>query len=246
MKKIVLLIALSCSVFSAAAQPRPGYDQGYRPGYGPGSIYGQSYGPGYQGRPGYGPGYGPGYYSYGPDQRVEIGVGLTGIGDIAKVYRNTFAELYGEYRGYLNDWFDVGIQLFFTGGRGTASADIFSPGGPFKLFQTGWEGILDWNFLMIPNMTAFLGYGVGRTYGYFNYPSEDFSGWTRGWCLDPRIGLELFDRLRITAHLRCSFADRIGTYGAISIGWCFDPTFRRYYGRSQQPRDPSTMQPRIR
>ena len=234
MKKIVLLIALTCSMFSAAAQ----YGPGYRPGYGPG------YGPGYD--TGYGPGYGTGYgRSYRPDQRIEVGVGLTGIGDISSVYRNSFAELYGEYRGFLNEWFDVGVQLFFTGGKGRNDNEKLTPLGQFKLFQAGWEGILDWDFLDMPNMMAFLGFGVGRTYGYYNYPTEDFSGWGRGWCIDPRIGLELFERLRLTAHLRCSFADRIGTYGAISVGWTFNP-YRHRHRRNQQPRDPSTLQPRIR
>ena len=205
MKKIVLLIALTCSMFSAAAQ----YGPGYRPGYGPG------YGPGYD--TGYGPGYGTGYgRSYRPDQRIEVGIGLTGIGDISSVYRNSFAELYGEYRGFLNEWFDVGVQLFFTGGKGRNDNEKLTP--------------------LV---------GVGRTYGYYNYPTEDFSGWGRGWCIDPRIGLELFERLRLTAHLRCSFADRIGTYGAISVGWTFNP-YRHRHRRNQQPRDPSTLQPRIR
>ena len=233
MKKILLLVTAICIGFGAAAQYRPGYDPGYRPDYGPG------YGPGYHTGHVYGSGYG--YRGYMPDQRLEIGIGITGIGHGRTVQRDNFAELYGEWRGYLNDWFDVGAQLYFTGGRGL---DIASS-TDYNLFQAGWEGILDWNVYPMPNMTAFLGCGVGRTYGHYKGVGTDQKGWDRGWCIDPRIGVELFDRLRITAHLRGSFADQIGTYGAVSIGWCFNPFYRRHY-RGQQPRDPSTLQPRIR
>lgn len=225
MKRIVILIAALCATIGANAQYRPGH----HPSYGPG------YGPGYPNAPVYGPMY-PALA-----QRFEVGVGLISIGDFSNVHRNSFPELYGEWRGYLNDWFDVGVQAFFTGGTQTGGSDF----GTGKLFQTGWEGILDWNFFAMPNMAAFLGFGLGRTYGYYSNHADNISGWSRGWLIDPRVGLELFDRLRITAHLRGSFAEQIGAYAAISIGWMFSP---RPYRRSggPQPRDPSTMQPRIR
>ena len=189
----------------------------------------------------YGPGFHPGPYGYGGDpfqQRrsayyerdVDFGISLLGGTPNSDYDRDFGLQLTGEWRGYINDLFDVAFQLSLAGARGTWSRNDPEIVETWNL-QGGWEGLLDINFIQYYNLTAFGGFGVGRGYGY-----GSLDGFIRGWLFNPRIGIELFDRFRITGEVKIVAGDDLFSYSSIGISWSLDP-YRLLARRHREPRD---------
>lgn len=189
----------------------------------------------------YGPGFHPGPYGYGGEpfqQRrsayyerdVDFGIALLGGTPNTGYARDFGLQVTGEWRGYINDLFDVGFQMSFAGGRGAWTREDPVLDDVWNI-QMGWEGLLDINFIQYYNLTVFGGFGVGRGYGYCS-----LEGLIRGWLFNPRIGIELFDRFRITGEFKILAHHEIFSYSAIGISWALDPY--RLMARRHRDREP--------
>ena len=185
----------------------------------------------------YGPGrYGggrPGYYSgyYAPYRGTfELGLSLnhftTGTRDGITVTRPDRAGLFGEYRMNLDGYFDMGLQLSTTFGRGVAGT-----------YETSyWQGapllMADFNLLPYTPFNPYIGVGIGPGFGYEKKKSQSSGDWTNALVLSPRAGVELFEHLRLSVQYQWYLSDSHKFSNvAFDLSWAFGPSARGRRGR---------------
>ena len=210
-KALTLLLALALGM-TAFAQYGPG-----RPG-GMGRSYGS--------RPGYGYGYG-----YGMGGVLELGVSINDFtGDNADVYRPDRLGFFGEYRMDLGGNLDMGMQLSTTFGSGSLS---------YTQQDTWyWQGaalvVGDFNLLPYNAFNPYVGLGIGPGFGLEKYRDHGYpSEWTHTLVISPRMGVELFESLRMSVQYQWFLTEsRKYSHLAFGLSWAFQP------GMGGRPRRP--------
>ena len=230
MKRIlVTLFALALGIV-AFAQYGP-----TRPGGGGGL------GRGYSSRPSRGYGYG---YSITGEAEVGFSVNTFSLNrksDVARsVERPDRIGVFGEYRMDLGGFFDLGIQLNTTLGKGnicwpesilteeTQEGEETKIVPAYKHDAWYWQGaalvVSDFNLLPYSGFNPYIGIGIGPGFGYEKDKNTDKSEWTQALVLEPRVGIELFETLRVGVqyHWFLNDSDKFSNF-AFCLSWAIDP-----------------------
>ena len=210
-KALTILVALALGM-TAFAQYGPN-----RPG-GMGNRYSD--------RPGVRPG--RGYYAFGGE--LEVGFSVNNFTkwnkDGVTVDRPDRIGVFGEYRMDLGGYMDMGIQLSTTFGKGTILYDIFADDARF------WQGasllVTDFNLLPFYAFNPYVGIGIGPGFGYEKNKATGDTEWTHALVLNPRVGVELFECLRMSVQYQWYLNDSNKfSHFAFGLSWAFDPSMPR-------------------
>ncbi len=118
---------------------------------------------------------------------------------------------------------DLGFQLAYGG--------IYRKDGYHDYVTTNRFSMVaftDYNFRYWDKVCPFAGIGLGRTTIRAEFPDSVSGGTERpvlsstypAVILNPRIGVEFFNHLRLTAEYKCTF-DRRSSYFALNLGFAF-------------------------
>ena len=207
-KALTILVALALGM-TAFAQYGPN-----RPG---------GMGNGFGNRPGGRPG--RGYYGFGGE--LEVGFSVNNFTKWSKdgvtVDRPDRIGVFGEYRMDLGGYMDMGIQLSTTFGKGTILHDVFADDARY------WQGaallVTDFNLLPYSGFNPYVGIGIGPGFGYEKNKVTDYSDWTHALVLGPRVGVELFECLRMSVQYQWYLNDsNTFSHFAFGLSWAFDPS----------------------
>jgi hypothetical protein len=200
--------------------------------YGPGRYshhYGSSHG-------GYRPGPGYGYFQ---DGAFELGITLnhftTAEKNGYKPFRPDRVGFFGEYRVDVSPIVDMGLQLSTTFGKGSL---IYDPVNPYGDDMWYWQGaplvVTDINLLPYSGFNPYFGLGIGPGFGYEKNTVRNDGEWTHALVLSPRLGVELFECLRMSVQYQWYLSGAF-TYSHASFGisWAFGPGGM---GRGMRPR----------
>ena len=208
-KALTILLALALGM-TAFAQYGPN-----RPGGGMGNGYGSRPG----GRPGRG-------YGYGFGGELEVGFSVNNFTKWSKdgvtVDRPDRIGVFGEYRMDLGGYMDMGIQMSTTFGKGTILYDIFADDARY------WQGaallVTDFNLMPYYAFDPFIGIGIGPGFGYEKNKATETTEWTHALVLNPRVGVELFDCLRMSVQYQWYLNDSNKfSHIAFGLSWAFNP-----------------------
>lgn len=153
----------------------------------------------------------------------ELGAGLTAGSkynmDKAVPGPNFFLE--SRYNLPDSPW-DLALQLSLGGACRKQDDKLYSGSNKF-----GLTAFADYNFRKWNNAVPFIGLGVGRTAIQLTSPVTAADGITStfkteypAFILNPRIGVELFDHVRLTAEYKYTF-DIPSSYFALNLGIAF-------------------------
>lgn len=209
MKRILTTLLALAIGMTAFAQFGPG-----RPGGG------MSHG--YSGRPGHGRGYG-----YGMGGKLELGFSVNdftgGESGNLRINRPDRIGVFGEYRMDLGAYMDMGMQLSTTFGKGTIQyASSFLDDAWF------WQGaslvVADFNLIPYTVFNPYLGIGVGPGFGFSKDKVNGEGEWTHALVLAPRMGVELFESLRMSVQYNWYLNDSAKfSHVAFGLSWAFEP-----------------------
>ena len=189
--------------------------------YGPNRPGGMSHGYG-GGRPGRG-------YGYAFGGELEVGFSVNNFTkwdkDGVTVDRPNRVGVFGEYRMDLDGFMDMGIQLSTTFGKGTILHNSFADNAWY------WQGasllVTDFNLLPYYSFNPYIGIGVGPGFGYEKNKVTGESEWTHSLVLNPRVGVELFECLRMSVQYQWYLNDSNKfSHIAFGLSWAFDPSLR--------------------
>ena len=189
--------------------------------YGPNRPGGMSHGYG-GGRPGRG-------YGYAFGGELEVGFSVNNFTkwdkDGVTVDRPDRVGVFGEYRMDLDGFMDMGIQLSTTFGKGTILHNSFADNAWY------WQGasllVTDFNLLPYYSFNPYIGIGVGPGFGYEKNKVTGESEWTHSLVLNPRVGVELFECLRMSVQYQWYLNDSNKfSHIAFGLSWAFDPSLR--------------------
>ena len=203
---LITLVALAVGM-TAFAQYGPG-----RPGGGRGYGYGHNYGGG---------GYRPSRYYM--DGAIEFGIMFNHFSKAGDTFRPDKLGFFGEYRVKINPVVDMGLQLSTTFGKGSYTS-ASEPIGPDARF---WQGaplvVTDFNLFPYSGFNPYFGLGVGPGFGYEKSEFADKGEWTQALVLSPRVGVELFECLRLSVHYQW-YLSNASTFSHIGFGisWAFN------------------------
>lgn len=224
MKRILICVIALALGLTASAQYGPGRPGG-RPGSRPGGNYSHSYSPGggYRPRSGY----------YGYDGVFEFGITLnhftTGQKDGYKPYRPDRVGFFGEYRVEISPVVEMGLQLSTTFGKG--SLMVSGSVNPYGDDMWYWQGapliVTDINLLPYSGFNPYFGIGIGPGFGYEKDILTKDHNWTQALVISPRIGVELFECLRMSVQYQWYLSGAY-TYSHASFGisWAFGEGMR--------------------
>ena len=209
MKRILTLLFALAIGMTASAQ------------FGPGRYGGMGHG--YGGRPG--PRYG-----YGMGGELEIGFSVNDFtgresGGV-KAVRPDRIGIFGEYRMDMGAYFDMGMQLSTTFGKGTLQTYGFQDNAWF------WQGsalvMADINMIPYTAFNPYVGFGIGPGFGYAKDKDRREGEWTHSLVLAPRVGVELFECLRMSVQYNWYMNDSPKfSHIAFGLSWAFQPGMRR-------------------
>ena len=219
MKRILTCLVVLTLALTASAQYGPG-----RPGGRPGGGYGHNYGPSGGYRPG-------GYYVH--DGAFELGVTINHFSKAGDTFRPDKLGFYGEYRVDISPMVDLGVQLYTTFGKGSYSRDA-EPYGPDIRF---WQGaplvVTDVNLMPYSALNPYIGLAFGPGFGYMKGEFDDKGEWTQALVINPRIGIEIFECLRMSFHYQWYLNNWSKfSHCGIGISWVFGSD----RGRGGRPR----------
>ena len=213
MKRILICVIALALGLTASAQYGPGRPGG-RPGSRPGGSYSHSYSPGggYRPRSGY----------YGYDGVFELGVTINHFSKAGDTFRPDKLGFYGEYRVDISPVVDFGVQLYTTFGKGSYSRDS-EPYGPDIRF---WQGaplvVTDVNLMPYSALNPYIGLAFGPGFGYMKGEFDDKGEWTQALVINPRVGIELFECLRMSIHYQWYLNNWSKfSHCGIGISWVF-------------------------
>ena len=234
MKKVLLTLVVLAIGMTAFAQYGPGRRGGGRD-FGPRNSFsspGRSFGGGY------------GYFDEGT---FEFGMTLNHFTGRKDVYRPDRVGFFGEYRVYIAPNVDMGAQLSTTFGRGevtktavpytvTVPAPGSTPENPQTMETTEYRDevvnaffiqvaplvVTDINLMPYSGFNPYVGIGIGPGFGYERDKGERHGAWTQALVISPRIGVELFERLRMSFQYQ-GYLSGGSTFSHVSFGlsWCF-------------------------
>ena len=169
------------------------------------------------GQPGHRFGGGPGF---GFDGELELGFSINEFSGSDYVYRPDRLGLYGEFRVDLGGYADMGLQLTTTFGKGQLLH--------YMEDTWYWQGaalvVGDFNVLPYSIFNPYVGLGIGPGIGYKKNKDLQTSEWIHSVVLAPRIGIELFERLRMTVQYQWYLNDDdCFSHFAFGLGWTFGP-----------------------
>ncbi len=178
MRRLLTTLAALALTLTAFAQPgRQGGGMGHGPNFGTGL-----------GRGGY-------YMDAGT---FELGITLNhftgGTKDGISVERPDRVGIFGEYRADIGGIMDMGLQLSTTFGKGTEGLSEMSYWQGAPLF------VMDFNILPYYSFNPYVGVGIGPGFGYEKNKTLNDSQWTHALVLNPRVGIELFETLRMSVQ----------------------------------------------
>ncbi len=115
---------------------------------------------------------------------------------------------------------DLGSQLAFGGIYHKDNSHSYATVNRFSMVA-----FTDYNFRYWDKICPFAGIGLGRTTIRSEFPSATESGsaitsTNPAFILNPRIGVEFFNHLRLTAEYKCTF-DKRSSYFALNLGFAF-------------------------
>lgn len=155
----------------------------------------------------------------------EVGVGMTMGPNYGALKATPGVNAYLEARTNLKDtpW-DLGFQLglgFMN--RKDEHNTSYNVSNKFSMLA-----FTDYNFRYWDKVAPFVGIGLGRTELIYNTPGAvDDSGKPAVYeqvfspiVLNPRIGVELFDHLRVTAEYKLHFHNKCNWF-ALNVGFAF-------------------------
>ena len=214
--------------------------------YGP-TRPGGGMGRGYSSRPSRGYGYG-----YSISGEAEVGFSVSTFSWNTKsdggksIERPDRIGVFGEYRMDLGGFFDLGIQLNTTMGKGQIcwpATETVEGEPPTTVIKPAykddawyWQGaalvVSDFNLLPYSGFNPYVGIGVGPGFGYEKNRSTDKSEWTQALVLEPRLGIELFETLRIGVqyHWFLNDSEKFSNF-AFCLSWAFQPDMMGGGGR---------------
>ena len=155
---------------------------------------------------------------------VELNAGAGVVMNKLDYAWNSFVQAYGVEARYnvLDGRFDIGLGL--RGGIITrASETVFS-----KVFvPINLYAVADYNYFVSNNLSLFAGLAVGVTYQKVlpgtlcagDWMERTYNGKIWSPYLAPRVGVECWDRLRLT--LACQLTDPGSQYTGIHLGYVF-------------------------
>ena len=139
-------------------------------------------------------------------------------------------NFYMEVRINLNDtpW-DLGVQTSLGAACRKQNDQIYNATNKF-----GITVFADYNFRNCGAASPFIGLGLGRTAVASSYPGVGADGTvttinnTRpALILNPRVGVELYDHLRLSAEYKFTF-QRESSYVAVNLGYSFGGARKKY------------------
>lgn len=214
MKRVLTTLVALALGMTAFAQFGPGYHGG-----GKGTGYSRRPSHSYSGRPGHGFG-GRSGRGYGMDGVLELGFSINEFSCANHADRPDRLGLFGEFRVDMGGYADMGLQLSTTFGRG-------------QLLRTMedtwyWQGasliVGDFNILPYSAFNPYIGIGIGPGIGYQRNKDRHESEWIHSLVLAPRIGVELFECLRMSVQYQWYLNDiECFSHLALGLSWAFQP-----------------------
>lgn len=153
----------------------------------------------------------------------EIGAGMTmgGKAGLTKVVPGPNAYLEARVNLFDSPW-DVAVQTSFGGAFRKQDDKLYTSGNKF-----GITAFADYNFRRWDRVAPFVGLGVGRTAVVSTMPSIGADGTVvsskttyPAFILNPRVGVEVFDHLRLSAEYKFTF-HKESSYFALNLGFAF-------------------------
>ena len=153
----------------------------------------------------------------------ELGAGVTAGSkyNMDKVAPGPNFFLESRYNLPTSPW-DFALQLSMGGAWRKQDDKLYSGSNKF-----GLTAFSDYNFRKWNNVAPFIGLGVGRTAIQTTSPATAIDGSSStlkteypAFILNPRVGVELFDHVRLTAEYKYTF-DVPSSYFALNLGIAF-------------------------
>ena len=220
MKKILITLFVLAIGMTAFAQYGPGRRGGGRD-FGPRNSFGPSRSFG-----------GGGGYGYFDEGTFEFGMTLNHFTNHKETERDDRVGFFGEYRVYLGPNIDMGAQLSTTFGRGYFSDN--TPDGIVYSKAFFWQAVplvvTDINLMPYSGFNPYAGIGIGPGFGYekrkerLQTDSPIAHGkWTQSLVVSPRIGIELFERMRMSVQYQAYLSSEGHKFDNVSFGlsWSF-------------------------
>lgn len=156
----------------------------------------------------------------------ELGVGGN-LSNTTSAYKSAIGfQAYAETRLNIpGTGFDMGFQFDLAAMRGIIEGSTQNA----KITCTPLTTFYDYSYRGWKNVALFGGLGLGVARSMSKYLYDDMSTWDSvvfSYTLNPRIGVELFNHLRVTFEYSIS-TDPVNTYCSLTIGGVIGGGYKR-------------------